>query len=184
MDVKQLCLGVLTLGDASGYDIKRYFEAHFQHFFKAGFGSIYPALSTLLDKGFVECKEQSQERLPDKKIYCVTSAGKAEFERALLATKPQHKLRSHFLVLMHFAHLLPPHRVADLIEEHILELENMLGFLTDKVADDSVDTTPGMRFAMRYGQELTGHARRFVADEGEQLLSDLVGTDSTGVITQ
>ena len=33
MDVKTLCLGVLTEGDKSGYEIKKHFEQAFRHFF-------------------------------------------------------------------------------------------------------------------------------------------------------
>ena len=45
MDVKTVCLGMLTDGPASGYDLKKQFESTFSHFFAAGYGSIYPALS-------------------------------------------------------------------------------------------------------------------------------------------
>jgi hypothetical protein len=41
MDVKTLCLCVLTEGDKSGYEIKRCFEEAFSHFFSTGFGSAY-----------------------------------------------------------------------------------------------------------------------------------------------
>ena len=174
MDVKQLCLGVLTSGEATGYDIKRYFEENFEHFFKAGFGSIYPALNNLLERGLVTCTEQCQEHLPDKKIYRLTESGRAEFEQALLAAKPQHKLRSHFLVLMHFSHLIPAQRTADLIEEHIIELETTLAVLKQKASCLKGDATPGMKFAIQYGEQVTLHAREFVENEGERLISELV----------
>ena len=60
MDVKTLCLGVLTEGDKTGYEIKRCFEEAFSHFFGAGFGSIYPALADLSRRGLVKklpCRE-------------------------------------------------------------------------------------------------------------------------------
>jgi hypothetical protein len=56
MDVKTLCLGVLTEGNKSGYEIKRCFEEAFSHFFVAGFGSIYPALAELSRAGLVTCE--------------------------------------------------------------------------------------------------------------------------------
>ena len=50
MDVKTLCLGVLSRGAASGYEIKKQCEeGPFAHFYAAGFGSIYPALNSLLN---------------------------------------------------------------------------------------------------------------------------------------
>ena len=47
LDVKTLCLGLLSRGEASGYDLKKDFESLFRHFFPAGYGSIYPALAGL-----------------------------------------------------------------------------------------------------------------------------------------
>jgi hypothetical protein len=41
MDVKTVCLGMLTDGEASGYDLKKFFESSFGHFFPAGYGSIH-----------------------------------------------------------------------------------------------------------------------------------------------
>ncbi len=47
MGVKDLCLGVLTFGNANGYDIKKFFPQNFGHFYAAGHGSIYPELTEL-----------------------------------------------------------------------------------------------------------------------------------------
>jgi DNA-binding PadR family transcriptional regulator len=174
MDVKQLCLGVLTRGEATGYDVKRYFEVNFEHFFRAGFGSIYPALNNLLERGLVTCTHQCQDRLPDKKVYKITELGRVEFENVLLAAKPQHKVRSHFLVLMHFSHLLPAQHTADLIEEHIMELEQTLLALRRRTKTLNGDSTPGEKFALQYGEQLALHTREFVESEGERLISELV----------
>ena len=52
MNVKTLCLGVLSLGEASGYEIKKEIEEGlFSHFIDASFGSIYPALMQLNAEG-------------------------------------------------------------------------------------------------------------------------------------
>ena len=46
MDVATLCLAVLAHGPASGYEIKKELEGGaYAHFFRASFGSIYPALA-------------------------------------------------------------------------------------------------------------------------------------------
>ena len=57
---------MLTEGPASGYDLKKEFESTFSHFFAAGYGSIYPALSSLSDSGYVDCEEIPQEGKPDR----------------------------------------------------------------------------------------------------------------------
>ncbi len=117
MDVKTLCLGVLTEGDKTGYEIKGRFEEAFSHFFGAGFGSIYPALAELSRQGLVTCESVEQDKRPDKKVYSLTAKGHRRLLDELLATPPRHKVRSEFLVLMYFAHLLPPARVAPIIEQ-------------------------------------------------------------------
>ena len=58
MDVKTVCLGILTNGESSGYDMKKCFESSFGHFFAAGYGSIYPALASMAEDGLVEYREE------------------------------------------------------------------------------------------------------------------------------
>ena len=60
MDVKTLCLGMLSNKEACGYELKKTFESLFKHFFSAGYGSIYPALADLAASGLVECREIPQ----------------------------------------------------------------------------------------------------------------------------
>ena len=63
MDVRTICLGILTRGDATGYEIKKLFEDDgYQHFVEASFGSIYPALNRLTEEGYVSVREESQEK--------------------------------------------------------------------------------------------------------------------------
>ena len=65
MDVRTLCLGVLSLGDASGYEIKKRLESTFNHFYDASFGSIYPALNQLQKEGLVRCEPEAQTNRQD-----------------------------------------------------------------------------------------------------------------------
>jgi DNA-binding PadR family transcriptional regulator len=126
MDVKTLCLGVLTLGDKTGYEIKKHFERAFRHFFVAGFGSIYPALSALTREGFVTQTDVAQIKRPDKKVYSITPRGRTVLMEALLKTPPRHKVRSEFAALLYFAHLLPRDRLAALMDERARDIEAML----------------------------------------------------------
>ena len=127
MDVKTICLGVLTLGDKTGYEIKKHFERGFSHFFVAGFGSIYPALGALTRDGLVTQTDVAQSKRPDKKVYSITPEGRELLMEALLSTPPRHKVRSEFAVLLYFAHLLPPDRLAALLDERARDIEIMLG---------------------------------------------------------
>ena len=68
MDVKTICLGLLSLGEACGYELKKNFESQFRHFFSAGYGSIYPALADLADAGLVTCREIPQDVPRDEPV--------------------------------------------------------------------------------------------------------------------
>ena len=97
MDVKTVCLGMLTDGDASGYDMKKCFESSFGHFFPAGYGSIYPALATLARNGLVEFELVPQDGKPDRKVYQITGKGREALSDGLSNPHPTHKIRSEFL---------------------------------------------------------------------------------------
>ena len=150
MDVKTLCLGVLTLGEHTGYEIKKHFEGAFAHFFVAGFGSIYPALADLTRAGLVEGRDVAQERRPDKKVYRLTEAGREALQRALLETPPRHKIRSEFLVLLYFVHLLPRERVEEILDQRQREIEQMLDDI--RCACDSTDPRSGLALVAGFGR--------------------------------
>ncbi len=171
MDVKTLCLGVLSFGDMAGYDIKKYLETHFGHFFLAGFGSIYPALSELDGEGLVAHTDCTDGRRPPKKVYTLTSQGQAALLEALSAETPRHKVRSEFLVLMYFAHLMPPAHVASVIE---CQLEQWRQRLREIEAFRSPgEDCPGVRFPVGYGETVLKAASDYLMRERPNLLAAL-----------
>ncbi|TVR98539.1 MAG: PadR family transcriptional regulator [Rhodospirillales bacterium] len=120
MDSKTLCLGVLMLGDATGYEIKKHFEeGPFAHFHAAGFGSIYPALNALLAGGLVTCTELSQQGRPDKKVYSITEQGRSAFRRALHKPPAEDTFRSEAIFMMFFAELLDRDHLSNVFEGHL-----------------------------------------------------------------
>lgn len=126
LDVKTLCLGALMDGEASGYDIKKYFECTFSHFFVAGFGSIYPALAKLTHMNMVTCRLVTQDSKPNRKVYALTPQGKEHFIAELSACEPTHKIRSQFLVMMYFARFLPTARRNEVLNQRLTEMQQMI----------------------------------------------------------
>ena len=173
MDVKTLCLGVLTERDLTGYEIKQHFEEAFSHFFVAGYGSIYPALADLTRRGLVECTSVPQEKRPDKKVYSLTVEGREALVDELMATPPRHKIRSEFLVLMVFAHLLPPAKVAEIADAMVAQWDGLLGSIEACMADPDADMAPGMRFAAGYGQAVMQAARRYVVENKARFIETI-----------
>jgi len=173
MDVKTLCLGVLTTRDQTGYEIKQHFEDEFSHFFVAGYGSIYPALAELTRRGFVDCTSVSQEKKPDKKVYAITPSGHAALVDELMKTPPRHKVRSQFLVLMYFAHLLPPEKVAAVTDDMVSQWDDILGLVDNCMSEDCDTLSPSTRFVAGYGKAVIGAARNYVDQNRASLIDDL-----------
>jgi DNA-binding PadR family transcriptional regulator len=171
MDVKTVCLGMLTDGAASGYDLKKHFESTFAHFFAAGYGSIYPALSSLADQGLVTCEQIPQEGKPDRKVYEITDDGMAYLLTALEDPTPSHKVRSEFLAAMCFAHLMPDEHVQAVLDSRVNECAYFAKMISEIEADCMHDWPPGMRFVAGFGKAMTAAMKRYV-EENRHLLAE------------
>ncbi len=149
MDAKTLCLGVLTQGDASGYEIKKQLEeGPLAHFYRAGYGSIYPALTGLAEAGYVTCTEMVQEKRPGKKSYHITDAGLEIFRKVLGKNPNEDTIRSEYLFMMFFAHFLEPGRAGEIFEDYLGQyratVDHMCCADLDRLA-------PGQRFVHDFG---------------------------------
>lgn len=171
MDVKTVCLGMLSDGAASGYDLKKHFESTFGHFFSAGYGSIYPALSSLADHGLVTCECIPQDGKPDRKVYEITDDGKTFLLGALEDASPSHKIRSEFLATMCFAHLMPREQIETLLDGRLEEVDIFLNMIADMESNCASEWSPGMRFVAGFGKAMNESTRSFI-DENRHLLTE------------
>src|SRR5436853_6967168 len=109
MNVRTLCLGVLTVGEASGYEIKKEIEeGFFSHFIDASYGSIYPALIQLHVEGLLTVRAEEQTGKPDKKVYTITDAGRRALAKAITVIPARDKYKSEVLFQMLLQQLLTP----------------------------------------------------------------------------
>ncbi len=128
MNVRTLCLGYLSLREATGYEIKKDFEdGLFCHFMEASYGSIYPALNQLAVEGLVTVREEEQSGKPDKKVYAIAPSGLNALTKALAVLPAQDKYKSEFLFIMLLQHhISPEHRIAA-IDKQLSDLRADLG---------------------------------------------------------
>ena len=172
MDVKTVCLGMLTDGPASGYDLKKCFESSFGHFFAAGYGSIYPALATLARNGMVEFEEVPQEGKPDRKVYTITDKGREHLMQALDNPAPTHKVRSEFLAMICFAHLMTNEQIHAVLDNKIAEIDNFLEVFGD-LPDCGCDTLPaGAQFVAGFGRHVAASLKQYIEDHRAMLTDD------------
>ncbi len=77
--LEYIVLGMVNYEDMTGYDIKKYIESGISVFYKASFGSLYPILKKLANKGLVAMYE-SNHGGRKKNYYHITDEGRKAFE--------------------------------------------------------------------------------------------------------
>ena len=171
MDAKTLCLGVLTLGEATGYEIKKAVEeGPFAHFHPASFGSIYPALNQLRKDGLVTLSEDGGDQgRADKKVYRISEAGSEAFRRALHQTPTLDRVRSDAVFMMFFAHLLDPHHLATVFDGYLdvyrRNLERLQGL-------DNEGIPEGRLFVRGLGAAFYDAVVRYMEENRDMVLGD------------
>jgi PadR family transcriptional regulator AphA len=180
MDIKTLCLGLLCAGEASGYDLKKQFESTFKHFYPAGYGSIYPSLADLANRGLVTCREMPQDKKPDRKVYSITPEGREAFGAALHDADPHHKLRSEYLVAMYFADFLDPERLEAMLTGWRETLGDGVTRL-DSLEQDAGENAPaGTRFVLGFGKAIARAMAQYIEENGDMLTDPPHGGETRG----
>ena len=169
MDIKTLCLGILSLGDATGYEIKKMVaEGSFSFFSEASFGSIYPALTKLTDDGFITCRSETQNNRPDKKVYSLTELGLKELEVALERSPKPDKNRSEFLAALLFAEAISPKRIQNLVDERAEYHTRQIKILEELLNEEPIGAS---KFVIEYGLTMQKAAAKFLEANGPALVN-------------
>lgn len=88
MTTGHVLMGLLAAGKRHGYDLKHQHDATFVGAKPLAFGQLYAALERLARKGLVEAVEVEQVDGPERTVYGLTDAGRAELERWLDEIEP------------------------------------------------------------------------------------------------
>lgn len=130
-------------------------------------------MAELSRRGLVTSRSVAHEGRPDKKIYSITPEGERVLGEEVMSTPPRHKVRSEFLVLMYFAHLLPPERVASIVDRMSARWEPLVAELESCTTADDPGMTPGRRFAAGYGRAVVRAALAYVRANKAALVDEL-----------
>ncbi len=180
MDAKTLCLGALMHDDASGYEIRKLFEdGVFSAIHDVSFGSIYPALTVLLERDWVTCRVAEQDGRPDKKIYSITPAGRAAFLDAISSPPAPDKMRSEMLFILSFGDYLPRADVIALIDRYLEEYEARLDAL--KSCTCAEDAPPVRTFVNDFGLAMYETAVTFLRKRRDELVIQASGEANSNV---
>lgn len=94
-------LGLLSHEELTGYEIKKRIDTTLKYFWSASFGSIYPTLTDLAERGFVtkrECNDNGRNKL----IYTITEDGKQYLLQWLKIPVEKDELRYETLLKLFF----------------------------------------------------------------------------------
>jgi PadR family transcriptional regulator AphA len=118
MSLDHAILGFLNYNPYTGYDLKKIFDTSVQHFWTADQTQIYRTLARLTEKGFAEMEKIPQENRPDRKVYWITEAGRAELVQWLAGPPPMDSPRSAPLIQVFFAGILSDDEILAKFEEY------------------------------------------------------------------
>jgi DNA-binding PadR family transcriptional regulator len=126
-----LVLGILLREPRSGYDIVKELAS----FRPAKSSQIYPILAKLEKNGYVDCTQVNQDGKPNKKVYSVTSQGKAKLEEWLDTQPETPVIRDDFLSMLFSVWIKEPETLERLIKGRKQYMEERLAFFTRKRAE-------------------------------------------------
>ncbi len=173
MNVRTLCLGILTFQEASGYEIKKMVEDEvFSHFIDASYGSIYPALTKMMNEGLVSVRAEEQAGKPDKKVYSITDTGRKELAAALAVDPVADKFKSEFLFQLMLREFLPKSHIADIYDAQMQYLRDELAHI-EMGACNSPDHQ-GMEFVAGYGTACLTAGLKYLEERKSEIIGPTV----------
>jgi len=132
--LEYIILGYLMKEEMSGYDLKQWMTNCTSYFFDASFGSIYPALKRLEEKGYIQSSEVV-ESSKFKKIYSITDFGKSHFLNWLEKPIVFSKTKQEHLVYFYFYQYLPKEKAILNLKTFITEVESLFNQLRKEKSD-------------------------------------------------
>lgn len=94
-------LGLLSHEELTGYEIKKRMDTALKYFWGASFGSIYPTLSDLVNRGLA-VKRENMENKRNKLIYSITGDGRRYLKEWLKMPVEKDELRYETLLKVFF----------------------------------------------------------------------------------
>jgi DNA-binding PadR family transcriptional regulator len=135
----------------TGYEINKLVtEGCFSHFIEASYGSIYPALTKLVEEGFVTFRTEHQDGKPARKVYSITDEGQNVLFDALHEIPKPDVFKSEFLFICLYSEWLKPAHINKVLDLRIQFLEEALSRFEEMLEEDCYNS-PGNRFAVGYG---------------------------------
>ena len=125
--LRYVMLGLLGAEPRYGYELKAVFEAFLGGTWPLNIGQVYTTLTRLERDGLVVAEVVPQDQTPDRKVYALTDAGRAELDAWLAAVEEGPvRLRDEFFLRIAVRSLTDPTGTAELIHaQRVAHLETL-----------------------------------------------------------
>lgn len=168
----RVILGMLKLGVATGYDIKRVIDTSTRFFWTASYGQIYPELKRLRKAGLVRA-EQAPRGKVKRTVYSLTPKGEQALHEWLADSQDVlFEIRDESLLRLFFSDLLSRDEVIVNLrtQQHIFDL------ILERFREIEVDAKAGVAegrvypyVALRYGIDFITFSRDWYAETARRL---------------
>jgi len=153
-------LGLLSLEPMSGYDLKQLIAWSVNHFWREGYGQIYPTLQQLERQRLVTKKTQRQKGKPDRNVYSLTPAGRERLKQWLSEPASPEVLRNELLLKLFFGQLVPGAMSRSQVELHRQLWKQQLveyAAIRKRLFEENDESNPGLPFwemTLSYGEHI------------------------------
>ena len=144
MSIRSAILGFLSWKPFTGYELKKIFADALSFHWSGNNNQIYGSLVELHKDGAVSIEVVPQEKLPAKKVYTITEAGRAELREWLLSEPELPLLRSPAHTQLAWAECLSGE-----------ELEGLIASYERGLADQVLMCREAIRRARESGEPLS-----------------------------
>ena len=168
MNATTLILAILNYQDASGYEIRKLAtDGPYSYFVDIGYGSIYPTLAKLEAEKLVTSRAEQSQGKPERKVYTITEAGRAEFIGAMMEPPAKDVFKSEFLLVAMAADFATPASVEKAIEERVRTIKAKLAMIRQHITDCD---HPGTCWVARYGEHVFQSSLDYIAANKQRLI--------------
>jgi PadR family transcriptional regulator, regulatory protein AphA len=170
MSLSHALLGMLSVRQASGYDLMKSFDTSLANVWPATQSQVYGELNRLAEAGLIKVAAEGPR---GRKEYALTDAGLAELRTWMTDPRPEPARRSEGLLRVFFLDVLSPEQGLEYLSHQAegagarhARLEALRDSL-DWTRDDTVSTNG--RLVLEYGLRLTAMYEDWVRWAAEQV---------------
>jgi PadR family transcriptional regulator AphA len=176
MSLKYALLGVLSMREMSGYDIKRHFDRAVHFVWNASDSQIYRELRGMERDKLITSRLIQQESKPNKRLYRLTDAGSAELDAWLVSPVETPYSKEPFLLRLFFMERLSDDDARKLLEARLREVESLLDVAAERLSTYSDVSRSAQPERLWWQTRLVEGMRRTQSAEGawlRELIRDL-----------